>query len=275
MADGSSNALKGKRVVVTRAAEQSEYLMEALRDKGAVPVVLPMVAFGPPGDATELDKAMVGLDSYDWIFLTSQNALRALQERGHFLKMDLQEAMSGIRIAAVGPATAEAVESAGLQVAYVATKHTGVSLAEELANEVKGKRVFLPRSDRANPELVEKLRGLGVQVTEVVAYRTIHPDKGNAGRVAAVVRDGVDAVLFFSPSAVHHFQELMGIENFVELSRRSAFAAIGPVTAGALRKAKIERVLLSQDTTVTAVIAALANYFSQAGTRQPAGVKQG
>jgi uroporphyrinogen III methyltransferase/synthase len=271
----SSNALMGKRVVVTRAAEQSVHLMEALRDKGAVPVVLPMVAFGPPDDAAELDRAIVGLGSYDWIFLTSQNALRALQERGRFLKMDLQEAMGGIRIAAVGPATAEAVESAGLQVAYVAAKHTGVSLAEELANEVKGRRVFLPRSDRANPELVEKLRGLGVQVTEVVAYRTIHPDKENAGRVAAVVRGGVDAILFFSPSAVHHFQELLGIENFVELSRRSAFAAIGPVTAGALRKAKIERVLLSQDTTVTAVISALANYFSQAGTRQPAGVKQG
>lgn len=275
MGEDSATALKGKRVVVTRAAEQSEHLVEALREKGAVPVLVPMVAFGLPDDLSSLDEAIRELRSYDWIFLTSQNALRALQERSQFLKLSLAQAVAGVRIAAVGPVTAVAVENAGLKVAYVATRHQGVSLAEELGEEIKGKRVLLPRSDRANPELVEKLGQLGAQVKEIVAYKTIRPEHQDVSRVEEMVREGADAVLFFSPSAVHHLQELLGNEKFQEFSRRSVFVAIGPVTEEALRKAKIKRVVLARDTTVAAELAALTEFFSQPGKSLPAGVKPG
>jgi uroporphyrinogen-III synthase len=275
VSEENANSLKGKRVVVTRAVEQSEPLVHALREKGAVPVVVPMVAFGPPDDPSLQDEAIRELPGYDWIFLTSQNALRALQERCQFLKLGLAQAMSGVRVAAVGPTTAEAAENAGLKVAYVATKHQGVSLAEELAREIKGKRVLLPRSDRANPEIVQKLKQLGAQVKEAVAYKTIRPDNEDLSKVEALVGQGVDAILFFSPSAVHHLQELLGNEKFLEFSSKTAFAAIGPVTEEALHKAKIERVVLARDTTVAAVLAALTEYFSQTGSRLQAGVKPG
>lgn len=273
MAEESANALKGKRVVVTRAAEQCEPLAQALRERGAVPVVLPMVAFGPPDEPSLLDEAIRELRSYDWVFLTSQNALRAVQERCQFLKLDLARTMDGVRVAAVGPATAEAAEHAGLKVAYVATRHQGVSLAEELAEKIKGKRVLLPRSDRANPEIVEKLAQLGARVKEIVAYKTIRPDDQDLSKIEAMVREGVDAILFFSPSAVHHLRDLLGNEKFLEFSRQSIFAAIGPVTEEALRKARVERVVLARDTTVAAVLAALTECFSQPGARLPAGVK--
>jgi uroporphyrinogen III methyltransferase/synthase len=273
--EDSATPLKGKRVVVTRAAEQSEQLVQALREKGAVPVVMPMVAFGLPDDPALLDGAIRGMRSYDWIILTSQNAVRALQERSQFLKLRLADAMAGVPVAAVGPATAEAAAKAGLKVVYVATKHQGVSLAEELAEKIRGKRVLLPRSDRANPELVEKLERLGAQVKEIVAYKTIRPDQQDLSKAEELLREGADAVLFFSPSAVHHLQQLLGSEKFREFSRQSVFGAIGPVTEEALRKAKVERVLLAQDTTVAAVIVALTDYFSQPGPRLPAGVKPG
>ena len=273
MAEGAANSLKGKRVVVTRAAEQREQLVQALREMGAVPVLMPMVAFGAPDDPSLLDEAIRELQCYDWIFLTSQNALRALQERSQFLKLSLAQAMAGVRVAAVGPATAEAVRNAGLKVAHVAAKHQGVSLAEELAAELHGKRVLLPRSDRANPELVERLEGLGAHVEEIVAYKTIRPDHHDLARAEAMARKGADAVLFFSPSAVHHLQDLLGNEKFLEFSRRTVFAAIGPVTEDALRKAKVDRVVLAQDTTVGAVLAALAEFFAQPEAGFPAGVK--
>lgn len=275
MGEDSANSLKGKRVVVTRAAEQSEHLVQALRERGAVPVLAPMVAFGPPDDASLLDEAIQELRYYDWIFLTSQNALRALQERCHLLKLSLAQITVGVRVAAVGPATAEAAENAGLKVAHVATKHQGVSLAEELSKELKGKRVLLPRSDQANPELVKKLKEMGAQVKEIVAYKTIRPDNKDLARAEAMTREGADAVLFFSPSAVHHLQDLLGNEKFLEFSRRSVFAAIGPVTEEALRKAKVDRVVLAQDTTVAAVLAALTDFFSQPGPGLSAGVKPG
>jgi len=256
-----ANALVGKRVVVTRAAEQSGPLVAALKAEGAIPVVLPMVAFAPPDDLNALDEAIRGMRGYDWVFLTSQNALRALREQADSLKLDLQEAFSSVKIAAVGPATAEAAQSAGLRVAHVASKHQGTALAGELANEVRGKRVLLPRSDRANPELVAVLQQLGTKVTEVCAYKTVRPPSDTD---AAALTKEADAVLFFSPSAVHHLLDLLGRDSFVNLSQRSVFTAIGPVTEQALHRAGATRVLLSTDTSSGAIVESLTDYFVNA-----------
>jgi len=196
-----------------------------------------------------------------------------LQERGQLLKLSLPEILEGVRVAAVGPATAEAAERAGLKVAYVAAKHQGVSLVQELAERIRGKRVLLPRSDKANPELVEKLQQLGAQVNEIVLYKTIRPDSAELAKAEVMAREGTDAVLFFSPSAVHHLQDLLGQEKFLDFSRRSVFAAIGPVTENALRKAKVDRVVIAKDTTVAAILAALTHFFSQSESTLPAGVK--
>jgi len=259
--DAFPRNLQGKRVVVTRSAEQSRELVRALQDAGAVPVVLPMVAFAPPDDTTALDQVLRALSQFDWIFLTSQNALRALQERCHAQHLELPSAFGSARLAAVGPATAEAAASAGIEVSYIATKHHGVALAEELAAEVKGKRVFLPRSDRANPDLVELLNRHGAIVSEVVAYKTVAPDQAVLSDARAALRQPVDAILFFSPSAVHHLQDILGNEKVLELSRQAVFAAIGSITASALHRANVQRVLLAEDTTVKSIVRALENHF--------------
>jgi len=265
--DDATGGLRGKRVVVTRAVEQSSELVRALEKNGAVPVVLPMVAFGPPDDTAGLDQAIREIAQFDWIFVTSQNALRALQERCQALKIDLRDAIGKGRVAAVGPATAEALISAGIEVAYTASKHQGAFLAQELAEGVKGKRVLLPRSDRANPELPEELKRLGATVKEVVAYKTVSPDDAVLNHARTALQQKVDAVLFFSPSSVHHLQDILGSERVLEISRQAIFAAIGPVTERALRAARIERVLLAEDTTVAAIVRALQKHFcaAQAG----------
>lgn len=275
MGEDSAGALRGKRVVVTRAEEQSRDLVQVLSDRGAVAIVLPMVAFGPPDNFSDLDGAIRGLGHFDWIFLTSQNALRALQDRCEALNLELKAAAGKARVAAVGPATAEAARMAGIGVSYVAAKHQGVFLAEELAAQVQNKRVFLPRSNRANPELADQLKRQGAMVTEVVAYKTISPDQGTWQHARMALHQGADAILFFSPSAVHHLQDILGNEKVCEISRRSIFAAIGPITEKALRAAKIERVLLAEDTTVASIVKALENYFFAARPGISAGVKPG
>jgi uroporphyrinogen III methyltransferase / synthase len=270
-----SMPLQGKRVVVTRAAEQSSSLLQALREKGANPILLPLLAFTPPDDSRALDEACRQLSRFDWLFLTSQNALRALQERCKFLHLSLGENCSGVRIAAVGPATADAANAAGLQVSYIATKHQGFALAEELAAQVRGKRVLLPRSDRANPELLKVLDRFDANVTEVVAYKTIRPSDEEIRHQEGILRDGFDAILFFSPSAVHHFEEIVGTERFRKLSREAVFTAIGPVTEGALHSAGVHAVLSAKDTSVASVIEALAEFFAKTGQGLSAGVKRG
>jgi len=270
--EDSAGALRGKRIVVTRAVEQSSELVRVLEEKGAVPILLPMIAFGVTDNIAELDQAIRDIGAFDWVFVTSQNVLRALQERCRALRLDLRATMAQARVAAVGPATAEALKTAGIGVAHVATKHQGVSLALELAADVKGKRVLLPRSDRAKHELVDQLIRLGAAVTEVVAYKTIAPDDAILATIRATLQDGADAVLFFSPSAVHHLQDTLGNEKVLEISRQVIFAAIGPVTEKALRAANITRVLLAEDTTVTSIVKALETHFSAPPSSSSAGV---
>jgi uroporphyrinogen-III synthase len=273
VADQSANSLRGKRVVVTRAPEQSRELVHALEAHGAIPVLLPMLAFAPSDDPALLDASIRAIVQYDWLFLTSQNALHALQARSEALGISLPDALRRIHVAAVGPATAQAAEQAGLKVEYVTEKHQGTAMAEELAENVKGKRVLLPRSDRANPDLVRRLEALGATVEEVVAYKTVRPNKEDVQQIEQIATDTVDAVLFFSPSAAHHFEELLGSAKFIALSGRAVFAAIGPITEEALRKANAERVILARDTTVDAVLQVLVRYFSATAAKLPVGAK--
>jgi uroporphyrinogen III methyltransferase / synthase len=270
----SNKTLEGRRIIVTRAVEQSESLVAELRKNGATAIMLPMVSFAPPEDLAPLDDGIRNLHSFQWLFLTSQNALRALQERCAFLGSPLREVLEGVQIAAVGPATAEAAEAAGLKVTYVAQKHQGVSLAQELAERVKGQKILLPRSDRANRDLVQVLNKLQAYVTEVIAYKTIRPAEGEIAKYASEIERGADAILFFSPSAVYHLQDILGAAKFVILSRDAAFTAIGPVTEKALQATGVQRIISAKHTHVTAVIDSLVEFFLSASQLQ-AGAKRG
>jgi uroporphyrinogen-III synthase len=267
--------LAGKRVVVTRALEQSQSLAEALREAGAEPVLLPLVAFVPPDDFGELDACLKNAARFDWVFFTSQNALRAVQQRCVSLELSLSGIFKDVKIAAVGPATAEAATGAGLTVNFISRIHTGVALAKELSTETQNKRVLLPRSDRANPDLIEVLNLHGWQVTPVVAYKTVSPNSDSADALESLLHGDAHAILFFSPSAVHHLRDLLGLQRFCDLSHQSIFVAIGPVSESALKAEGVKRVLVAADSTIAAAVATLADYFAKAGQHQPAGVKQG
>jgi uroporphyrinogen-III synthase len=273
VAERFANALSGKRVAITRAAEQSQPLLAALRERGAQPILLPMVAFGLPDDLQALDDSLRRLREYHWVFFTSQNAVRALQERSEQFKTSLRDAIGTAQIAAVGPATAEAARAAGLAIAYVAKEHNGVALAQELKAEVRGKRVLLPRSDRANHDLVDTLQRLGAYVTEIVAYKTLRPASDDAHNLENILQDVPDAVLFFSPSAVHHLRELLGPQSFQKLAEKSAFAAIGPVTERALREIGVQGLIVASDTSAIAILESLATFFVNSGRSLPVGVK--
>lgn len=275
MAELERSSLEGKRIVITRAAIQSETLSKQLSALGAIPVILPLVAFADPESFVELDEAIARLKQFDWVVFTSGQAVRAVVARSESVKTPLRRAGSKMMIATVGPASAEAVSVAGLPVEYVAKVHNGVALADELGERLRGRKVLLPRSDRANPDLPAALKKHGALVTEVVAYRTLQPtdvDKQNLGRIVA---GEADAILFFSPSAVHNLVELVGVEQLRELQDRLAITAVGPVTAGALRDAGAERFVVAADTTTAAVVHALEQYFASATRHSAAGVRRG
>lgn len=275
MAETIPSALAGKRIVITRAAAQSEALARELSGRGAVPIVLPLVSFAEPEDLARLDEAIEKIEQFDWMILTSAQTVRAMMQRGADLGRPLLRTDSRLRVACVGPVTTEAARKANLRVELVASTHNGVALANELASRLQTAKVLLPRSDRANPDLPAALKRHGAQVAEVIAYRTLGPGEVDQDRLKKVAGGETDAILLFSPSAVQHFGELFGAKQLRLLQDRLAVVAVGPVTANALREAGVLHAIVAADTTAASVIEALEKHFAGALKAAPAGVKRG
>ncbi len=233
-----------------------------------------MISFHPPSDFAPLDKALRDLRSFDWLLLTSANAVRSLLERSRSLAVDVMNSFAAVRIAAVGvgPVTAEVARAAGLHVSHVAARHQGTALAEEFAAEMTRKRILLPRSNLASSDLPDALRLLGAQVTEVIAYRTFAAEPAGEGQ-NQFSSGNLEAILFFSPSAVRNFlnwDEGKGgqVLRFIsDVSRKTAVVAVGPITATALRDAGLRNIVQAQNTTVPAVIEALESFFADKKTQ--------
>ena len=273
MGEAGRSSLHGKRVVITRAKEQSGDLFQRLLALDAVPICAPLIRFAPADESGPLDVALRNLDDFDWLFLTSQNALRFVLERARVLGISLTQQATAIRVAAVAPVTAAAAEKAGLAVSYVSMKHQGIGLAEELGPQLQGRRVLLPRSDKADRELPEALRKVGAEVVDLIAYHTLETQT-EENKLPDIVRQGdMDAIVFYSPSAVHHFLDILRSEQTEMAKRETLFVAIGPVTAAALRESGVKRIAQAADTATGAVLEALSGAFGSAAPKTSAGAK--
>lgn len=198
MAEPTGRPLEGRRIAVTRPAAQSAALVAAIRAHGGEPLVLPAIAIAPPRDLDLLDAALDGMASWEWVAFTSTNAARALRDR--LRQRDRDEALpAAVRLAAVGPATAEAVRECFRAPDLVATTPDAASLAAELP-VARGTRVLFPCAEEALDTLPAALRARGALVDVIVAYRTV-PAPGAAELAARVVAGEVDAIVLASGSA--------------------------------------------------------------------------
>jgi uroporphyrinogen-III synthase len=273
VADAIASPLNGKVVIVTRAAAQSNQLCEELKVRGAIVKLLPLVSFAPPENYDELDAALSTIETFDWILFTSANAVQAVERRGEELGRALDALAKLPPAAAVGPATSGAAEAAGFSVEFVAAEHSGAGLARELGEELRGKKVLLPRSDRANLDLPAALRRSGALVTEVVAYRNLPPGSTDRNKLQESLREGVDGILFYSPSAVQNFLELLGQERLATVPGRAVMVAIGHATSAALSSAGVQRIARATDTTTRAIVETLEGHLARTKRRSAVGAK--
>ncbi|MGH9714675.1 MAG: uroporphyrinogen-III synthase [Candidatus Acidiferrales bacterium] len=265
-----SKPLAGKRIVITRAAEQAREMIGALETLGAEVLLMPTVEFAPPEDWQKLDAKLRKLDGFDAILFLSRNAVRYIFERCRELGIKCEALQSKkCMIAAVGQGTAQAIESEGFRVDYVAKNQSGESLVSELGGRVAGRKVLLPRSDRGDERLSKALRDAGANVTELVAYRTGAPEEVDPGMLSLVREAKVDAIVFASPSAFQTFADCMGGDELATLSARIRFAAIGPTTANAIRNAGARVEIQSVEPSAAGVANSLARYYQ----RQTASVR--
>ena len=274
MASMIASPLSGKTIIVTRAVSQSSEVSEELTARGADVKPLPLISFEPPQDYAPMDAALTTITSFDWVLFTSSNAVQALERRVEQLGLRLDAFAELPHAAAVGPATSDAAEAAGFSVEFVGADHSGAGLARELGKELRGQKVLLPRSDRANPDLPAALERSGAIVTEVVAYRNLPPSSMDREKVQETLKGGVDGILFYSPSAVQNFLELVGRERLGTLQGRAVMVAIGHATAAALSSAGVQRIARATDTTTKAVVEVLEGHLARTKRRSTAGVEQ-
>lgn len=225
--------LDGRRVAVTRGKQGGDALTERLRALGAEVLDCPAIAVSPPDAAAQAaaDAVLRRLDDFDWAVFASGNAVDWTLARLASLGLGPGE-LSRLRLAAVGPATAERLAGGVRAPDLVPPEASGAALAEALAAQVRGRRVLVPRAEEGRPELVDGLRAAGAEVVAPVVYRTVPaPPESLRPLADALDRGEVDAVVFMSPSAVKSVVAALGAR--AGLLGRTVVAVVGPTTAEA------------------------------------------
>jgi uroporphyrinogen III methyltransferase / synthase len=253
--------LFGWRVLVPRTKEQAVSLSLQLRDYGAVPEEVPTISVEPPRNPQQMDKAVRGLveGRYEWIAFTSVNAVRAVREKFDEYGLDAR-AFSGLKIAAVGDKTAEAIAAWGIRADLVPSgEQSARGLLEDWPpyDDVLDpiNRVFLPRADIATETLVAGLVELGWEVDDVTAYRTVRAAPPPAPTREAIKTGRFDAVVFTSSSTVRN---LVGIAGKPHAS--TVIACIGPATAKTAEEHGLRVDVLAPSPSIEDLTVALAEF---------------
>ncbi|MFH1017895.1 MAG: uroporphyrinogen-III synthase [Pseudomonadota bacterium] len=256
-------SLAGKRVVVTRAAEQTEELSELLRKEGAEPLAVSTIAFVPPRNAGLAARAVRDLPKYSLLVFTSANAVRFFLERARFAPEDSR--FIGLKVAAIGPKTASALSDAGMNVDIVpAEAKASEELLEAILEKLKvpNLKVLIPRAEEGREVLADSLRAAGADVEVVPFYRTVPCEEGREKVSRFLSGEHVDWITFASGSAVRSFFDLCGSDLTREWIERERvlLASIGKVTEGALLEYGLSAGVIAPEPTLEAMVAAMARF---------------
>ncbi|MFE0153847.1 uroporphyrinogen-III synthase [Nonomuraea sp. NPDC059007] len=253
--------LFGWRVLVPRTKEQSKALSEQLLSYGAVPDEVPTISVEPPRTPQQMDRAIKGLVTgrYEWVAFTSSNAVKAVREKFEEYGLDAR-AFAGLKVAAVGEATARALVEFGVKPDLLPS---GEQSSEGLVAEWPPydsmldpiNRVLLPRADISTDTLVAGLTELGWECDDVTAYRTVRAAPPPAPIREAIKGGGFDAVLFTSSSTVRNLVGIAGKPHNV-----TVIAVIGPQTAKTAEEFGLRVDVMADKPSASALAAALAEY---------------
>ncbi len=238
--------------------------MQALEALGAEVVAAPTIRIEPLADLEPLRAAFTQLARYAWLVFTSQNTVHVVCDRlaeWGLATSDLARAA----VAAIGPATAQALERRGVTPALVPEQFVAEAVVAALAarGDLAGKRVLLPRARDARDALPDGLRALGAVVDVIPVYETVGEAGDGSGLAADILAGNIDAITFTSSSTVRHFVDLVGPE--AAASGRFAAAVIGPVTAATARELGIGVAVEADEYTAPGLVKALVRYFGERG----------
>lgn len=252
-------------MLVGRAKHQAGALSDQLRQRGAAVIEIPFIEIRKPKSFKPLDAALKSLDTYDWLILTSVNGVEAMWERME--KLGLQTAdLSGLRIAAIGPATKKAIEQRGAKVDVVPKEYVAESVVRSLKGKVKEKHALLVRAKVARDVIPNELHKAGAQVNVVEAYETVVPQSSRRRLRAALKnpKKRPHVVTFTSSSTVKNFVELLGSARKPRERELAEIrmASIGPVTSSTLRDLGLSVDIAAKEFTIPGLVEAIMQAFA-------------
>ena len=253
-----SRPLFGKRILVTRARSQASRLGSGLSKLGGIVVECPVIRSTAPEDTKPLDAALMNLERYEWVTFASPNGVNQTFDRLPQLSLD-SRAFAGCKVAAVGPATVEALGNRGIVADLTPDTFTadGLVAAFESSGEIPSSAVVF-RSDIGRETLPVGLMRLGAEVTEVVAYRTVL-DNDSADLARKAFDDGIDIVTFTSSSTVKNLHHLLDGES--SPINNCVVVCMGPVTASTAKSFGIRVDVFPEEQSIDGMIAAIRKHY--------------
>ena len=253
-----SGALFGKRVLITRAGEQSGEFARALLARGAQPVLAPAIAIAPVDDTSAAERAFQELSSYAWLIFTSQNGVDAFFTRLAARQGDARS-IGRVKVAAIGERTAARLRTYGVIADLVPAEFISEEIAREvIARSSAGDRILLYRAQEARDVLPQMLQDAGLDVTIVAAYTTvIPPDADFASKVSEA-----DVLTFTSASTVRGFVTLLRDVAASQAASGKCVACIGPITANAAAQAGLNVDVVAPVHTTAGLLDALEIYYA-------------
>jgi len=256
-----SKPLFGKRVIVTRSRDQASVFAEKLIDLGATTVEFPTIDVVPPSSWDELDNAIGILETFDWLILTSANAVRFFMERLRSVGKDIRM-LKGVNICVVGPKTAESLERYGLKADLIPAEFKAEGVLAALGGvRVKGQKFLIPRAKVAREVIPDRLREMGDDVTVATAYENVRPAL-DADRMKKLFRENkITTVTFTSSSTVHNFIEILGQKEYKTFLEGVDVACIGPVTAKTAEEYGMKVAIMPKEYTIPAFVDAIVEHY--------------
>lgn len=248
--------LTGKTILVTRPKQQAEGLVADLEELGATVFTMPVIEILPPLSHNGLDAALKNLDVYDWVVLTSVNGVKAVAMRMAELGIPVEN-LRRKRLAAIGPATAEALERFARKPDLIPEQYVSEAIAAGLGN-VHGMHFLLARADIARKDLAELLRQGGARVDEVAAYRIVR------GEGSPNLPDSApDYITLTSSSAARGTLEILKENGRGAWMSKSHLACIGPITSETVRELGFVVATEAEEYTVPGLVKALIEHVQK------------
>lgn len=243
--------LFGKTVLVTRPRRQAGAMVDRFTDLGAQTLVQPAIKVGVSPEPDRLSDAIHKAGGYNWVVFSSSNGVeaffQALQDAGYDARH-----LGGVRVAAIGPATADALAECRIKVDVSPPTYRAEALAEALAHDASGKRFLLVRASRGRETLAEMLQEAGGVVEQVVAYESRDVEVADPDTSAMLEEGRIDWVTVTSSAIARSLVKLFG-----ERLRRTRLAAISPLTASVLTELGYEADAVATDYTAEGVVQAI------------------